>query len=438
METAMNVTQNITLDAALDEAKRDYTARNPASLANHLKAAGPLPGGNTRTSLFYDPFPVTLARGEGARLWDIDGHEYRDFLGEFTAGIAGHSHPAIRAAVTKALEAGINMGGHNTYEPRFAELVTARFPSIQQVRFTNSGTEANLMAISASIAKTGRRKVMVMRNGYHGAVFTFSGGRNVNAPFDYVYGTYNDIDATLTEIRAHADSLACVILEPMLGGGGCIQAELPFLQALREETQKHGIVLIFDEVMTSRLSPGGLQAAVGVFPDLTTLGKYIGGGMSFGAFGGNEELMGLFDPRRADALPHAGTFNNNVLTMAAGIASLTEVYPPAEADRLNAVGDKLRDRLNAVMQKHDVAVQFTGRGSMLAAHMLRGPVRAPSDAAKGNMKARDLLFFDLLRSDIWIARRGMMALSVPLTDADCDALVAAAEEFAVSRRTLLV
>jgi len=175
-----------------------------------------------------------------------------------------------------------------------------------------------------------------------------------------------------------------------------------------------------------------------VIPDMTTLGKYVGGGMSFGAFGGAPELMGLFDPRRADALPHAGTFNNNVLTMAAGIASLTEVYTPAEADRLNGVGEALRGRLNAVAQKHDVAMQFTGRGSMIAVHMLRGPVRAPSDAARGNMKARDLLFFDLLRSNFWIARRGMMALSVPLTQDDYDAYVAAVEEFVVSRRSLLV
>lgn len=433
----MNVARNITVDAALDEAKRDYTARNPQSLAHHQQAVGPLPGGNTRTVLFYDPFPVTFTRGAGARLWDLDGHEYRDFLGEYTAGIAGHSHPAVRAAVAKALEGGISLGGHNVYEPRFAQLVTARFPSMKQVRFANSGTEANMLAISTAVAKTGRKKVMVMRNGYHGAVFTFSGAANINAPFDYVYGSYNDIDATVGEIRANAGALACVILEPMLGGGGCIPASVEFLRALREETRKHGVVLIFDEVMTSRLSPGGLQQATGVIPDMTTLGKYIGGGMSFGAFGGGAELMGLFDPRQPGALPHAGTFNNNVLTMAAGIAALTEVYPPAEADRLNAVGEGLRGRLNAVAEKHGAVLQFTGLGSMLAAHMVRGPVRSPTDAAKGNLKARDLLFFDLLKAGFWIARRGMMALSVPLTADDCDALVAAVEEFVISRRSLL-
>ena len=433
----MNVSRNITLDAALDEAKEEYTGRNPESLAGHERAAGVMPGGNTRTVLFYDPFPVIFARGEGARLFDVDGHEYIDFLGEFTAGIAGHSHPAIRRAVTTALEAGINMGGHNTYEQKFAELVTARFPSMELVRFTNSGTEANLLAISTAIAKTKRAKVMVMRAGYHGAVFTFSPGVNINAPFDYVYGIYNDIDATLAELEANAPDLACVVLEPMLGGGGCIPADLAFLQALRDATTRHGIVLIFDEVMTSRLSPGGLQERMGVIPDMTTLGKYIGGGMSFGAFGGRADLLGLFDPRLPDALPHAGTFNNNVLTMAAGIAALTEVYPPEESYRLNATGDALRHRLNAIAEKHDVAMQFTGIGSMISAHMMRGPIKAPADAARGNMKARDLLFFDLVKSGFWLARRGMMALSVPLTQADHDGLAAAVEEFASARAPLL-
>ena len=433
----MNVTRNITLDAAIADAKRDYTDRHAASLANHLRALGPMPGGNTRSVLFYDPFPLTFARGEGAYLYDIDGNRYADFLGEYTAGIAGHSHPAIRRAIIEALDGGINLGGHNTYEPRFAEAVTARFPSMEQVRFANSGTEANILAISTARAKTGRSKVMVMRNGYHGAVFTFSPGANINAPYDYVYGLYNDIDATAAEITAHAEDIACIILEPMLGGGGCIAASREFLQMLRDAATKHGIVLIFDEVMTSRLSPGGLQARVGVIPDMTTLGKYVGGGMSFGAFGGKAELMALFDPRRTDALPHAGTFNNNVLTMAAGHAALTEVYTPEAAAQLNATGEKLRARLNMICERQGVAMQFTGIGSMLAVHMLRGPVKSPADAAKGNMAAKELLFFDLLKAGFWIARRGMMALNVMLSQGDYDGFADAIEEFAVSRKVLL-
>lgn len=433
----MNVTRNITVDAAIAEAKRDYADRNHESFANHERALGPMPGGNTRSVLFYDPFPITFARGEGQYLFDADGHRYTDFLGEYTAGIAGHSHPAVRRAVEKALDGGINLGGHNTYEPAFAEAVTSRFPSMEQVRFANSGTEANLLAISTAIAKTGRTKVMVMRSGYHGAVFTFSPGTNINAPFDYLYGSYNDLAATLAVLEPEAARIACVILEPMLGGGGCIAATPSFLQGLRDATIKHGIVLIFDEVMTSRLSPGGLQEKWGIIPDMTTLGKYVGGGMSFGAFGGKAELMALFDPRRADALPHAGTFNNNVLTMAAGTAALKEVYTPQAAAVLNAAGDALRIRLNAICTRHDVAMQFTGIGSMLAVHMRRGPVTTPAEAAEGNMPAKELFFFDMLKAGYWIARRGMMALCVPLTQADYDGFVDAVEEFVVSRKGLL-
>ena len=163
----------------------------------------------------------------------------------------------------KALDDGINLGGHNAYEPRFAALVQARFPSMQLVRFTNSGTEANLLAISTAIAATGRKKVLVFRNGYHGAVFMFSPGANINAPFDFVLGSYNDTDATLALIDTHKDDLAAVILEPMLGGGGCIPAERPFLQALRDATTRHGIVLIFDEVMTSPAVAGRTAGGAG-------------------------------------------------------------------------------------------------------------------------------------------------------------------------------
>jgi glutamate-1-semialdehyde 2,1-aminomutase len=223
----------------------------------------------------------------------------------------------------------------------------------------------------------------------------------------------------------------------MIGSGGCIPATAAFLGMLRQETTRVGALLILDEVMTSRLAPGGLQSVAGVRPDLTTLGKYIGGGMSFGAFGGRAEIMDLFDPRRADALPHAGTFNNNILTMTAGLTGLTEVYTPDAAHALNRRGDSLRARLNALCQAADAPVQFTGMGSMLAVHTMRGPITSPDIAAKADPKLKELFFFDLLAHGIWLARRGMMTLSLPIGDTECDALVAAVEEFLSTRRSLL-
>jgi glutamate-1-semialdehyde 2,1-aminomutase len=308
---------------------------------------------------------------------------------------------------------------------------------MELLRFTNSGTEANLLAISAALATTGRRRVMAFAGGYHGGVFVFSGAANINVPFDWVIAPFNDTETTLALLEANAADLAAVILEPMLGGGGCIPADHGFLHALRAATERHGILLILDEVMTSRLAPGGLQSVSGVRPDLMTLGKYVGGGMSFGAFGGRPEVMARFDPADQHALPHAGTFNNNVLTMSAGLAALTEVYTPEAALALNEMGERLRGRLNAVARAAELPVHFTGYGSMLAVHMTPVAPRTPADAAHGNARARDLFFFDMLRDGFWLARRGMMTLSVPLTGADMDRCVASFGEFVATRGPLL-
>ncbi len=428
---------NIDLDAALAEAIELYRARNPLSLARHREACAAMPGGNTRTVLHVDPFPLAIAHGEGARLTDLDGHDYRDFLSEFTAGIYGHSHPVIRAALEEALDKGINFGAHNAIEGQFAAAVCARFPGIERVRFTNSGTEANLMAVSAARAITGRSKILVFAGAYHGGVFYFrDGGSPINAPFDYLTGRYNDLAATRAAALPHRGDLAAILIEPMIGSGGCIPAERDFLAGLRTLADETGALLIFDEVMSSRLAPGGLQEALGILPDLTTLGKYVGGGMSFGAFGGRADLMDHFDPRRTDAFPHAGTFNNNVLTMSAGLAGLTRIYTPERARTLNEWGERLRARLNGVAHRRGLAMQFTGRGSMMAVHMTDAAIREPADTSRGNARLRDLFYFDLLARGLWIAKRGMVALSVALDEADGDRFVAAVEEFALTRAPL--
>jgi glutamate-1-semialdehyde 2,1-aminomutase len=393
-----------------------------------------MPGGNTRTVLHYAPFPLAMTRAEGCRMWDADGREFIDFLGEYTAGLYGHSNPVIRAALDRALDNGISFGASNMTEARFARAVCERF-GLDRVRFTNSGTEANLLAMSLGRIFTRRRKILVFNGSYHGAVFGFAGGGSpINVPFEYVLAPYNDIERTLALIT---EDLALVILEPMVGSGGCIPATPEFLRMLRQETTRVGALLILDEVMTSRLAPGGLQSVHGIKPDLTTFGKYIGGGMSFGAFGGRAEIMDLFDPRRPDALPHAGTFNNNVLTMTAGLTGLTEVYTSEAAHALNARGETLRAQLNALCQAADAPVQFTGMGSMLAVHTMRGPINSPDDAAKADPKLKELFFFDMLAHRIWLARRGMMTVSLPIGDAECDALVAAVEEFLSVRSSLL-
>src|SRR6516225_6312222 len=433
----MSPPANIDIAAALAEAQELYRSSNPKSLARHREACTVMPGGNTRSAIHVDPFPLTIVRGEGARLWDLDGHEYVDFLSEFTAGIYGHSHPAIRAAIAAALDEGLNFGAHNAAEARFAAAICARFPSIELVGFTNSGTEANLMAVSAARAITGRPKILVFAGGYHGGVFYFRGhGSPLNAPFDFLVSRYNDLKAVEDLIRPCRTELAAILVEPMQGTTGCIPAERGFLAGLRALADDTGAFLIFDEVMTSRLAPGGLQQVHGILPDLTTLGKYLGGGMSFGAFGGRADLMERFDPRRPDAFQHAGTFNNNVLTMNAGLVGLTEIYTPERARALNSWGDGLRERLNAVVRRRGLAMQFTGRGSMISVHVTDAPIRSQQDTERGNAQLRDLFYFDLVARGIWFAKRGMFALSIALDEQDADQLVKAVEEFVETRAPL--
>jgi glutamate-1-semialdehyde 2,1-aminomutase len=426
------------LDTALKDAMEGFAAKRPKTKAMHERAAHVMPGGNTRTVLFTAPFPIRVASGQGASLTDIDGHSYLDLLGEYSAGIYGHSHPRILEACRAALEKGLNFGGHHADEVRLAEVVTSRF-NLDLVRFTNSGTEANMMALAAARCFTGRKKIMPMLGGYHGGTLYFSHGASpVNAPFDCVMGEYNDVEATQKLIAENAGELAAVILEPMLGGGGCIPASREFLEMLRQETEARGIVLIFDEVMTSRLHPGGLSAKLGIEPDLKTLGKYVGGGMSFGAFGGRRDIMALFDPARPDALPHAGTFNNNTLTMAVGNVAMTEIYTPEACAALNARGDMLRDRLNDLFMRYQVRMKAMGQGSMIALHPTAGEIASPHDLDATDKRLRQLLFLDLLEQGVYMAERGFMALSLMVTDEDCDRVVSAVEHHITVRRELLV
>ncbi len=206
---------------------------------------------------------------------------------------------------------------------------------------------------------------------------------------------------------------------------------------LRAETEKTGALLIFDEVMTSRLGPGGLQGLLGITPDLTSLGKYVGGGMSFGAFGGRADIIDRFDPRRDDAWPHAGTFNNNVLTMNAGLTGLTKVYTADVAESFNARGDVLRQSLNAMAEKLGAAVQFTGRGSMMTIHFRQGEIRNVDDAMAGRNELRPLLHMDMVSMGIYPAARGMFTLSLAHDEASFTALEDAMEEFLTSRASLL-
>ncbi|KAI1813395.1 class III aminotransferase [Poronia punctata] len=466
------------IGTAYEAAEARYKTSNPRSGAAHRAATASLPGGNTRSVLHWSPYPLCIASASGYRLRDADGHDYVDLLGEYSAGIYGHSHPVLLSAVTEALAGGIGYGGPHVAERRLAELIRERFESVRLVRFTNSGTEANLLAIAAAKRFTGRwnGKVVVFEGAYHGGVLVFPFGcgdvwnkkdeegggegegrkkyeglRALNVPHDFVVARYNDVDSVDAALASSSSSssdgggIAAILLEPMLGSGGGICATDEFLRHLRRRADETGALLILDEVMTSRsYSGGGIQSemkgvGVGVRPDLTTLGKYMGGGMSFGAFGGREDVMGVFDPRDAAALPHAGTFNNNVLTMNAGIAGLERVFTTDKARALHVLGDEVRERINKLgddddgndmngdakqkqKKKKKKKLRVMGCGSILVFHFTaKRPeeILSPADW-KGDEDPRllDLFHLEMLSEGFYLARRGYAALSLLFLEED--------------------
>jgi len=408
---------SIDLDAQIDQARTEYRLKRPASAAADMRARRVMPGGNTRSVLDFEPFPFRVAGAEASELIDIDGHRYVDFCGNYTAALLGHSPATIRDAIVAALDAGWALGATHETEIELAELVCARFESIEQVRFTNSGTEANLMAIGTALHHTRKSTVGVFDRAYHGGVLGFGAvdgpHHPLNVPHPFHVAPFND-SRGLDDLFANED-LACVLIEVVQGSGGCRPASLEFLSELRQRCDQTGVVLIFDEVMTSRLAPGGAQERFGVLPDMTTLGKYLGGGTTFGAFGGRRDFMAGFDPTAGGALTQAGTFNNNIVSMSAAVAALRHELDPAAITAVNERGDRLRESLNQTFDATGMPLWATGLGSMVCIHST-------------DDRLVELLFHAALADGLYVARRGFMALSKAITDEHCDRLITVISE----------
>lgn len=433
--------RNLDLISAVLEVEERYIVANPESLRLSRLAAARLPGGNTRTTVHFSPYPLYMASGKGSRLTDVDGHPYVDFINEHTAGVFGHSNPVIVDAIHQALDEGINLGAPTGRERLLAQEIQQRFPAMELLRFCNSGTEANLLALATARASTGKNAVLVFDGAYHGSILYFAHGASpLNMEFEWVISTFNDLNRARADIAKNADRLAAVIVEPMQGGAGALPADPDFLLGLRYSCDEHNVLLVLDEVMTSRLGFGGLQGKFEIKPDLMTLGKYVGGGVTFGAFGGRADIMARFDPSRVDAFPHGGTFNNNVLAMAAGYAALTVVLTPERLARMNALGDKLRDQLNDLAQKYNVPMQSTGTGSIFGIHFHQGQIRNIGDLDRGERgresviaNLKKLFHLDMLMAGHYISRRIMGNLSIESTESEIDSFCAAFKEFLISR-----
>lgn len=438
------VLRNQELKSVLLDAENRYATANPQSAALNSKAHAHLPGGNTRTTVHYSPFPLYIVKGDGSRLTDVDGHSYIDFINEYTAGVFGHSNALIAETISRTIAQGLNFGAPTEHEVKLSGELRKRFPAMELLRFCNSGTEANLLAMATARAVSGKDAIMIFNGAYHGSIFYFSHGASpLNMPFPVVMSTFNDPEKAVADIAKHAGKLAAVIVEPMQGGAGAIPATSAFISALREATEHHGVLLIFDEVMTSRVHFGGLQAHFGVKPDLVTLGKYIAGGLTIGAFGGRAEIMRRFDPAKPGAFPHGGTFNNNVVAMSAGYVAMSKILTLEASNRMNALGDSLRVKLNNLASKHALPMVATGFGSIFGIHFHEGAIRNIDDLDLGE-KGREsevadlkkLYHLDMIDSGIYISRRIMGNLSLETTEVETDTLVAAIDEFLASRKDL--
>jgi glutamate-1-semialdehyde 2,1-aminomutase len=429
MNTALQP-QPSALEAALAAAEARYLASNPLSRARHEQSSRVLPGGHSRQTLFFPPFPLTMQGGEGAFVHDLDGHRYLNLVGDFAAGLFGSTCEPIRAAVNETLRAGVSLSGLNVPEMELAQLISQRIESIQQVRFCNSGSEACLYAVQIARHVTGRPKLLVFNGCYHGGFMIYGPvDPPLSVPFPLVKATYNDVEGTRALLRANSGDLAAVIVEPVMGSGGVIPGSAGFLNMLREETKRLGIVLIFDEVMTSRLGPGGVQGLLGIRPDLTTLGKFWGGGFAFGAFGGSRDLMKHMDMRTGGLLSQGGTFNNNVVTMKAGLVGARDVYTPEACRALNARGDWLRDQLNFLGRSSGAAFQATGVGGVLNTHWTAGAITHPGQVLPISAPVRRLFQLEMIERGYFVAQRGMINLSLPITEADLTGFIQAVREF---------
>ena len=441
---------------SLDPIIRAYEAKTPRSKALYARALKVMPGGNSRTTTFFDPYPFYAARGEGARIWDVDGVERLDFNGNYTSLILGHASPEVVKAIQEAAALGASFPAPTEHEIRLAEILTQRIPSMESVRFANSGTEATLNAVRVARAFTGRQKIAKFEGAYHGTHdwvmvsvtpdLALAGSRKRPKPVAGSAGVppavlkhvvvlpWNDPDACEKILAREGDSLATLLVDPLLGIGGVLPPVGGFLERLRAVTERTGTLLIFDEVISFRVAPGGAQERFGVRPDLTTLGKIIGGGLPVGAFGGRADVMAAFDPRQGRGrISHGGTFNANPLTMAAGVATL-EALTPERYRQLDALAERLRSGVTALLRRLKRPGQVSGMGSLFCLHWTKKKLSDYRSSRPADPGEPLRVFMGLLNQGVLLTQRGLGCCSAAMTEADADRFVAALERVLESDR----
>jgi glutamate-1-semialdehyde 2,1-aminomutase len=424
-----------------------YAAATPGSKHALERALRYLPSGLSRQTLMFSPHPFVARRGEGAYLEDIDGHRYLDFVNNHTSLIHGHAHRPTTEALVAATASSSAPGAPTELERVLAEEIVSRVSSIEWLRFTVTGTEAVLYALRAARAHTGRRRILKFEGGFHGAVDDVqvsitsepmpSGSVSEGEPatdglgvVDTLVAVYNDVDSVHTAFERYGTEIAAVVVEPFLGNGALVTASDEFLLAIRRASEASGALLILDEIQSCRLSYGAAQERLPIVPDLTTMGKTIGGGMPLALVGGRRDVMEAFDgldPR----VRQTGTFTAFPPSLVAGLAALRD-WQPADVDRLNAMGADLREGLARALQAAGVEAQINGQGSMFNITLLDRPVTTYRDFMAGDRVGWDWLHKQLLLRGYFLIARGTGCLSTPMTTEQLRSFVQAVHDAALT------
>ncbi len=414
-----------------------FEMRKRQSEQLYIRAQAVIPGGvNSPVRSFrgVGGTPLFIQRGKGSRVWDVDGKSYIDYVGSWGPLILGHAHPQVVEAVQRAAEQGTSFGAPTEREVELAELLQRAVPSLELVRLVNSGTEAAMSTIRAARAFTGRSKIIKFNGCYHGhsdgllvkagsGGATFSVPDSAGVPPSYAQETlvaeYNDLESVARLLEAHRGEVAAVIVEPVAANMGVVPPEPGFLAGLRWLAQEHGTLLIFDEVITGfRVAYGGAQSLYGVTPDLTCLGKVIGGGLPVGAYGGRRDVMGVVAP--LGPMYQAGTLSGNPLATAAGIATLRLLQQPGAYEVLEQKGARLEAGLRAAAREKGAPVTINRVGSILTPFFTQGPVKGWMDVSRANPQQYAAFFHGMLERGIYLAPSAYEALFVSLAHSDRD------------------
>jgi glutamate-1-semialdehyde 2,1-aminomutase len=389
--------------------------------------------------------PIFIARASGSKLWDVDGNEFIDYVGSWGPMILGHGHERVLEAIRAAASDGTSFGAATAREVEMAELISSLVPSIEMVRMVNSGTEATMSAIRLARAFTGREKIIKFEGCYHGHADSFlikagSGAMTLGIPDspgvtsstgnDTLTAHFNNLGSVQQLIDAHPKEIACIIVEPIVGNMGCVPPIKGFLEALRSLCTKDGILLIFDEVMTGfRVAPGGAQQLYKIDPDLTTLGKVIGGGLPVGAYGGKKDIMKMIAP--SGPVYQAGTLSGNPLAMAAGLATLRILMEtPGIYTRLEELSARLENGLNRIIDRRTLPMTQNRIGSMFTLFFTSTNVVDYTTAKSSDTKKFSRYFGEMLERGIYLAPSQFEAafISTAHSTSDIDKTIAAADE----------